>query len=251
MGIFGRNVLIGLVAGMAGLVSSQVQAQPYSGPGAVFVCKSSSYQQNYCGADTRFGVTMTRQISNSACVQGRTWGFDRRGVWVTQGCEAEFMLGRPMAGPPPMRGGPPMANLVRCESHDYEQNYCRADTRGGVRMQRQISSSACIRGRTWGANGGGIWVSDGCSGDFAVGGGWDPGMAPMQWSDFVPEHVVRCESYQNRQVKCEANTRGGVQLRAQLSNAPCVRGQSWGFDRGGIWVAGNCRADFQVGGFYR
>lgn len=252
MSTIGRSVLIGLVAGVAGLASSQTQAQPYAGPGAVFVCKSENYQQNYCGADTRFGVTMTRQISRSACIRGRTWGFDGRGVWVTQGCEAEFMIGRQMGGPPVGPGpGPGPASIVRCESHDYQQNYCRVDTRGGVRIARQISSSACVRGQTWGADHGGIWVSDGCSGDFGVGGGWDPGMGAYQWSDFVPARVMRCESHDNRTVECAANTRGGVRLQAQLSSAPCIRGQTWGVDRGRVWVAGGCRADFALGGYYR
>ncbi|HTA64232.1 MAG TPA: DUF3011 domain-containing protein [Xanthomonadaceae bacterium] len=239
MAIFGRGMFIAL----AGLLAAQVHAQPYAGPGGVFVCKSSGYQQNYCEADTRGGVTMTRQISNSACIQGRTWGYDRRGVWVAQGCEAEFMLGQRM--PPPMS-----LQIVHCESNDYRQDYCRVDTRGGVRLRRQTSSSACIRGRTWGANGGGIWVSDGCQGDFAVGGGWDPG-APPQQSVFMPERTVRCESNGDRTVRCDVDTRGGVRLAAQLSSSACIQSRTWGWDRAGVWVSNGCRADFRIGGWYR
>ena len=36
---------------------------------------------------------MTRQISGSPCIQGQTWGFDDRGVWVDRGCRAEFQAG--------------------------------------------------------------------------------------------------------------------------------------------------------------
>ena len=229
-----------MIAVVFALLASQAHAQYYAGPGTVFVCKSSSYQQNYCAADTRGGVMMTRQISHSACVQGQSWGYDRRGVWVTQGCEAEFMLGQPVA-----------ARVVRCESHDYQQNYCQVNTHGGVRLNRQISSSACQRGRTWGFDRGGIWVSDGCSGDFAVGSGWDPGLPPPPPSDYVRPSIVRCESYGNRQTQCGVDARGGVHLQTQLSPAPCLQSQTWGYNRNGIWVSNNCRADFTVGGYYR
>jgi len=35
----------------------------------------------------------------------------------------------------------------------------------------------------------------------------------------------------------------------QMSNSPCVRGQSWGNDNGGIWVDRGCRAQFRVTGY--
>jgi len=234
------------IATLMGLSATPAHAQYYGRPGEVFVCKSIGYSQNYCGADTRAGVVLTRQISHSACIEGRTWGYDRRGVWVAQGCEAEFMIARERVPPPERFGG----RIVRCESQGYQQEYCRADTRDGVRLRRQISSSACLRGRTWGFDRGGIWVSDGCQGDFAVGGGWDAG-APPPPSVFVPGRRIRCESFNSRTVRCDADTRGGVRLVAQLSNSGCYQGRSWGWERGFVWVANGCRADFQVGGWYR
>ena len=66
---------------------------------------------------------------------------------------------------------------VRCESVNRDRNYCRADVRGGARLVRQLSSTSCERGRTWGTVAGrGIWVSNGCRGDFVVG---DNGNASM------------------------------------------------------------------------
>ena len=38
------------------------------------------------------GVQLIRTLSDSACVQGRTWGWDRSGVWVDRGCRAEFSV---------------------------------------------------------------------------------------------------------------------------------------------------------------
>jgi hypothetical protein len=40
------------------------------------------------------GVTLSRQLSDSGCVQGKTWGYDANGIWVSNGCRAEFTLGR-------------------------------------------------------------------------------------------------------------------------------------------------------------
>ncbi len=50
-----------------------------------------------------------------------------------------------------------------------------------------------------------------------------------------------CQS-DGRYQYCPANTRGGVRLQRQLSKSPCIPNQTWGFDRGGIWVNKGCRA---------
>jgi hypothetical protein len=49
-------------------------------------------------------VTLQRQISNSPCVQGQSWGVDRQGLWVDRGCRAIFSIRRPPVRPGP--GGP-------------------------------------------------------------------------------------------------------------------------------------------------
>ncbi len=245
MNVFARWMF----ATVLGLLATQAQAQFHSRPGEVFVCKSSGYQQNYCGADTRDGVRMTRQLSNSACTEGRSWGYDRRGVWVSNGCEAEFMVGGRYAGPILDRG-PVRGRVIRCESNGFQQEYCRADTRGGVWLQRQVSSSACIRARSWGFDDGGVWVSDGCQGEFAVGNGWGNGSRPPP-SMRVQRRIVRCESINNRTVRCDVDTRGGVRIASQISSNGCYQGRTWGWDRNSIWVSGGCRADFEVAGYYR
>ena len=62
--------------------------------------------------------------------------------------------------------------LVRCESIDSRSNFCRADTRGGVQLHRQLSRQRCIRDRNWRVVSGGIQVDDGCRADFAVAAGF-------------------------------------------------------------------------------
>jgi hypothetical protein len=63
-------------------------------------------------------------------------------------------------------------SVVRCESINSRSNFCRADTRGGVQVYRQLSRKDCIRGRNWRVVSGGIVVDDGCRADFAVASGY-------------------------------------------------------------------------------
>ncbi|HYL75706.1 MAG TPA: DUF3011 domain-containing protein [Bryobacteraceae bacterium] len=125
------------------------------------VCSSNNGERVYCAADTRGGVQLVRQISGSPCDQGRTWGWDERGVWVDRGCRAEFVVTRPRDE---FRG-----SRITCSSNHGERVYCQVDTRGMVvQMTRQISGSPCEQGRTWGWDRRGIWVDRGCRAEFAV-----------------------------------------------------------------------------------
>jgi hypothetical protein len=65
------------------------------GPGGplTITCSSDDGRRNYCQADTRRGVYLSRQISGSPCRQNQTWGYDGRGIWVDRGCRAEFQVG--------------------------------------------------------------------------------------------------------------------------------------------------------------
>lgn len=51
-----------------------------------------------CRVDTDGRVSLIREYSNRRCEQWRTWGYDRRGVWVDRGCRAEFRVGRDRDG---------------------------------------------------------------------------------------------------------------------------------------------------------
>jgi hypothetical protein len=59
-------------------------------------CASGNYQYNMCQVDTGRGsaVRVQRQISKTRCIEGRNWGWNRAGVWVDGGCEAEFRIDR-------------------------------------------------------------------------------------------------------------------------------------------------------------
>lgn len=142
----------------------------------------------------------------------------------------------------------PPGGVVRCESDDGRTRECPVDARGGVRLLRQLSRSECVEGRTWGSVRDAIWVTGGCRGEFLVHGGYDhwprePGRPPEGG-----EMLVRCESRDGRWTHCPADTRGGVELVRQRSRSACIRGQTWGADRRGVWVSGGCRGEFRAGG---
>lgn len=58
--------------------------------------------------------------------------------------------------------------------------------------------------------------------------------------------TVQCSSDNMRRNYCEVDTRGGVRLIRQRSDAQCRQGYTWDYDRRGIWVDRGCRADFEV-----
>jgi hypothetical protein len=59
--------------------------------GIIITCSSNNGKRVYCPANTSRGVQLTNQRSGSPCIQGQTWGFDNRGIWVDRGCRADFL----------------------------------------------------------------------------------------------------------------------------------------------------------------
>lgn len=136
-------------------------------------------------------------------------------------------------------------SAVRCESMDKRTRHCNIDTRRGVQLTRRLSDAPCVQGRTWGYDNRGVWVSNGCRAEFVSGGGgYRPGHGNRPGGDY--RQTVRCESDDRRQRRCNVSVRRGVDIVRQLSKTRCVQGQNWGWDRGGIWVQGGCRAEFRV-----
>lgn len=128
--------------------------------------------------------------------------------------------------------------VLVCESDRGQPRQCAADIQGKVKLLRQFSRSECVEGRTWGAMRGGIWVSDGCRGEFLV-------QRRRPAATAQPPRHVRCESVEGRSKQCPAHTRHGVELVRQLSSSPCIRDRNWGWTRRGVWVTGGCRAEFR------
>jgi hypothetical protein len=229
-------------------------------------CSSNDEQWHQCG--TAFtsisNVELLRQVSGSPCIQGQTWGYDLRGVWVDRGCRAEFRVygssdrdhrddrddrdrdqdrergdrgDRRSGGGPGPRGG--QSIVINCKSDDEHAHRCHVD--GGiwrVRVEVQHSGTPCTEGLSWGFDDDEIWVDRGCRADFRV---WVGGRGTGR------SVVLRCKSEDERLNRCGVDGRiWNVQLERQHSGSPCVRGETWGFDENSIWVDRGCRADFRV-----
>jgi hypothetical protein len=75
--------------------------------------------------------------------------------------------------------------LIPCTSEGGQRQHCTADTSQGVTLARSTGSAPCLFGKTWGFDETGIWVSDGCGGNFLA-------AAPLQsikTKEKAPEHV--------------------------------------------------------------
>jgi hypothetical protein len=56
-------------------------------------CESTSGRYTRCGYIGRGQhVEVRRQLSNSSCMYGRSWGVDDRQLWVDDGCRAVFVV---------------------------------------------------------------------------------------------------------------------------------------------------------------
>lgn len=140
------------------------------GPGEAavehFSCESKGADLKYCDVDASAGVRLTKQLSNTPCIKGRTWDYGRFGVWVDHGCRAEFVsgLGDDDGGEFDLKH-----RVVRCESKDQARKRCPTQvTIAPVELLRQLSDTACVQGQSWGWDAEGVWVDGGCRALFRV-----------------------------------------------------------------------------------
>jgi len=216
----------------------RTQALPQQQGMATVYCASDDWRRHYCPMDTGAGVQLWKQRSDTDCNFGRTWGYERRGVWVDKGCRGEFVPGNLGSGGGNNWQGWGKNYAVYCASDNGRRNRCPVDTSGGVRLVRKRSDASCNYSYSWGYDRHGIWVDRGCRADFEVGKvGWQPPMS----------QTVYCASDDGRRNSCRADTTRGVRIVRQRSDADCIYSRTWGYDRGGIWVDRGCRADFEVG----
>jgi hypothetical protein len=88
---------------------------------------------------------------------------------------------------------------VTCVAASAERTFCPGDASAGVVLIKSNGPGECLLGRTWGYDQTGVWVTDGCSGEFALGASAQPTAttpAPQNdrqptprietWGDFDP-----------------------------------------------------------------
>ncbi len=180
-------------------------------------CGSSPGANNYCRTDTSHGVELRYQHSSYGCYQNDTWGFDRGGIWVSNGCSATFQVGE----------------REREREREREDNSAAAVGLGLLALAILGNSGADQNAAAPppptsypGQNQGGYSNNDQVDED-----------EPL---------IVPCSSKNNKYKLCPVRVPGYVKLVRQKSASVCRFNKSWGYDRRGIWVSKGCRAEFAV-----
>lgn len=180
------------------------------------VCESNERDTRFCPADTGGGVHLTVQYSRASCRQGSTWGYDDRGIWVSNGCRAQFDLGE---------------HRTAHSGNDH--------SKAAAALAIGLIGAAAIASNHRNHDD-----------DRYDGPGYDyrPDNHPARYDNgYGGYSTLTCESVDNRRRYCPMNLRhASVDIDRQLSRTPCRHGDSWGWDRNGIWVDDGCRAVFSV-----
>ena len=209
-----RRLASGLVAalslGALGIGTAQAQVRYYDdsdyyrGVDRVVRCESRDGRTRWCRLETRGGVRLVRQFSDSPCIRGRTWGVRQGSVWVTRGCRGRFAASpygdsryygydrhdRDYDRDYYDRGyydrdrgyydhryddrygggyGGGYGSVIRCESRDGRYNFCRASGYADrVQIRRVMSDASCRLNYSWGYRNGGVWVDRGCRAEFVT-----------------------------------------------------------------------------------
>jgi hypothetical protein len=204
-----RSIMRGLLAAsaLAAAGAAQAQSRYYDdgyyarGVDRAVRCESREGRTAWCRLDTRGGVRLVQQFSDSACIRGRTWGVRGDAVWVTRGCRARFATSpygdnryygyderhdrdydrdryqdyddrydrgyydRGYYDDRGRAGG----RVIRCESRDGRYNFCRTPGYAArVQIRRVMSDANCRLNVSWGTRGDGVWVDRGCRAEFVL-----------------------------------------------------------------------------------
>lgn len=191
-----------------------------------------------------------------------------RGLWAVAALGVAS-LGWMTPSPAQAQWGGRDPQAVYCAGDDGRPARCAVPWRGPSDMVQQLSKADCVRGRSWGTDDGSVWVTGGCRANFLParggwggggrpgwgngrpdrddddrpdGGGWRPG------PDWNREIQLRCDSNGSRYQLCQVDVgrNGRVRLVRQISDTRCREGDSWGWNRAGVWVDNGCRNIFSV-----
>jgi predicted porin len=115
-----------------------------------------------------------------------------------------------------------LPQVISCVSKKGERQVCAADTAAGVALLRSTGESNCLLGKTWGYDDTGIWVFDGCGGEFAVGSTKEASAASEfvgmfepygQWRTHLAAYNDTAEVQDNAtRVGINFRTRGAIQM---------------------------------------
>lgn len=191
------------------------------------VCESLDERYRQCNSGFRGRARLSRQLSDAACIEGRSWGQGQGYVWVSRGCRARFedtgWSERPTG-----------YSLICSSGSKGQLRTCPWNPRyGRPELVENLSQTRCVEGRNWGYRNNAIWVSNYCRGRFAEERRVDNG------------YSVTCASDHGDYRTCAWNERyGRPRLLEQHSQTACTEGRTWGYRNGQVWVDRGCRGRF-------
>lgn len=101
------------------IIAPQAQADE------ILTCKSNNYKYKHCLAKSQVShASVHKQRSKTHCQKGSNWDYDRGGVWVDEGCGADFLV---------ETGG---------ESHSNSNNNSGGETMYGMMITRDIKRNS-------------------------------------------------------------------------------------------------------------
>ena len=164
---------------------------------------------------------------------------------------------------------------IECRSSGYKFTRCGVNWRH-ARLVEKLSDSDCVENQSWGIDGEGLWVDQGCAGRFEERRGHrrhrdDEGYDNRRDDDAdndrdygddrdnddrdnddrdvrpsFQSETMTCESVRGDRKRCIfPRPPGQVELIDQLSDASCVQGETWDWNGYEVWVSDGCRARFR------
>ena len=71
------------------LLATSVYSPPVTA-NDIITCESREHRYNTCPIPSHGYVTLIKQTSKADCIQGRTWDYDQRRIWVDDNCKGKF-----------------------------------------------------------------------------------------------------------------------------------------------------------------
>jgi hypothetical protein len=84
-----KSIMTSIVTGL--ILATSVYTPPVTA-NDIITCESRHQRYNTCPIQSHGYVFLRRQTSKADCIQGVTWDYDQRSIWVDENCKGEFEI---------------------------------------------------------------------------------------------------------------------------------------------------------------
>jgi hypothetical protein len=227
---------------------------------SVFNCSSNDGRLHSCRVNTNAPIQFYRQVSDAQCIPGETYGIDQGGVWVTNGCRADFVIvnnsqaynqgrynndGNYNQGTYNNQGTYKDQGQANDHDRDNDHDHDNQQANGNWRRHHHHDRDDNASNQNGPYNNGGYTNQGTYQGPYNNGGYVGSGQNVHYYGSY-DNGVTTCSARDDQPVTY-CSTYGALSdATAIQQNGRCVRGQTWDINRDGLWVAGNCSGRFRV-----